>query len=167
MSLFASNPCSMCTGAATTHSSAAPHNPTLPSAPHMAATPRHPGGSAPSEAVPHVVPICDDLLTGFLPEDKGPYALTPNTVDLIPTLGALTPPGGPVQDPVFILGPESRPLWKGSCPLQRYLAHKKEPPSLGPPYDPRYSPTVGSWEGGVSYGRGAPVQQCVPPSPHR
>ena len=45
-----------------------------------------------SEAVPHVVPICDALLTGFLPEDKGPSALTPNTVELIPTLGVLSPP---------------------------------------------------------------------------
>ena len=32
--------------------------------------------------------------------------------------------------------------------LQGYLAHKKQPHPLGPPYDPRYSPTVGSqvWE---------------------
>ena len=30
-------------------------------------------------------------------------------------------------------------------------------PPLGAPQDPRYSPTVGSWEGGVSYGRGIPV----------
>jgi len=45
-----------------------------------------------SEAVPHVVPICNGLLTEFLPEDKGPYAsYTPNTVELIPTLGALFP----------------------------------------------------------------------------
>ena len=43
-------------------------------------------GMPQSEAVPHVVPICGALLTGFLPEDKGPYALTPNTVELIPTL---------------------------------------------------------------------------------
>ena len=35
------------------------------------------------------------LLTGFLPEDKGPYALTPNTVELVPTLGALSPRPGP------------------------------------------------------------------------
>ena len=34
--------------------------------------------------------------------------------------------------------------------IQGYLAHKKQRPSLGPPYDLRYSPTVGSWEGGVS-----------------
>ena len=54
-----------------------------------------------SHAVPHVVPICDALPTGFFPEDKGPYALTPNTADLIPTLGALFPRGGPVQDPVL------------------------------------------------------------------
>ena len=32
---------------------------------------------------------------------KGPYALTPHTVELIPTLGALSPRGGPVQDPVL------------------------------------------------------------------
>ena len=31
--------------------------------------------------------------------------------------------------------------------LQGYLAHKKDPPSLGPPQDPRFSPTVGSYEG--------------------
>ena len=30
-----------------------------------------------------------------------PYALTPNTVELIPTLGALFPRGGPVQDLVL------------------------------------------------------------------
>jgi len=29
------------------------------------------------------------------------HALTPNTVELIPTLGALSPRGGPVQDPVL------------------------------------------------------------------
>ena len=29
------------------------------------------------------------------------YALTPNSVELIPTLGALFPRGGPVQDPVL------------------------------------------------------------------
>ena len=34
----------------------------------------------------------------------------------------------------------TRECWS---PLQGYLAHKKQPP-LGPPYDPRYSPTVGS-----------------------
>ena len=44
-----------------------------------------------------MVPICD------VPEDKGPYALTPNTVEPIPTLGALFPRGGPVQDPVLTL----------------------------------------------------------------
>jgi hypothetical protein len=40
---------------------------------------------------------------------------------------------------------------------QGYLAHKKLPPPLGPPYDPRYSRTVGSLEGGVSHERGTPV----------
>ena len=33
-----------------------------------------------------------------------PYALTPNIVELIPTLGALFPREGPVQDPVLIAG---------------------------------------------------------------
>ena len=32
---------------------------------------------------------------------RNPYALTPNTVEPIPTLGAIPPRGGPVQDPVF------------------------------------------------------------------
>jgi len=35
-----------------------------------------------------------------------PYALTPNTVELIPTLGALYPRGGPVQDPVLTTTPD-------------------------------------------------------------
>ena len=35
--------------------------------------------------------------------------------------------------------------------IQGYLAHKKQPPPLGPPYDLRNSPTLGSYEGGVSY----------------
>ena len=67
--------------------------------------------------------ICDGLLTGIIPEDKGPYALTPHTVQRIPTLGALFPRGGPVQDPVLTLGailrgPRShcQPSgWLGSC----------------------------------------------------
>ena len=41
--------------------------------------------------------------------------------------------------------------------LQGHLAHEKTPTPLGPPYDPRYGPTVGSWEGGVADGRGTPV----------
>jgi hypothetical protein len=41
--------------------------------------------------------------------------------------------------------------------LQGCLAHKKQTPPLGPTYDHRYSPTVGSWEGGVSYERGTPA----------
>ena len=32
------------------------------------------------------------ILTGFLTEYQGPYAITPNTVELIPTLGTLPPP---------------------------------------------------------------------------
>jgi len=48
------------------------------------------------------------------------------------------------------------------CPepgLQGYLADKKQPPFIGPPYGPRHSPAVGSQEGGVSYERGTPVSQ--------
>ena len=40
---------------------------------------------------------------------------------------------------------------------QEYLAHKKQPTSLGPPEGPRHSPTVGSWVGAVSYERGTPI----------
>ena len=31
---------------------------------------------------------------------------------------------------------------------------RNSPPPLGPPQDPRHSPSQGSWEGGVSYERG-------------
>ena len=41
--------------------------------------------------------------------------------------------------------------------LQGYLAHKKQPTSLGPPLGHRRSPTVGSQVGAVSYERGTPV----------
>ena len=34
---------------------------------------------------------------------------------------------------------------------------KNQPHTLGPPYNPRYNPTVGSWWEGVSYERGTPV----------
>ena len=46
--------------------------------------------------VPHSPPSPPQVPAGRVPEDKGPYALTPNTVDLILTLGALFPRGGPV-----------------------------------------------------------------------
>jgi len=37
-----------------------------------------------------VATVCEDrVLGGPASEDKGPYALTPNTVELIPTLGAV------------------------------------------------------------------------------
>ena len=45
--------------------------------------------------------IYDALLTGCLLGNQGPYALTSNTVELIPTLGALFLRGEPVQDPVL------------------------------------------------------------------
>jgi len=41
--------------------------------------------------------------------------------------------------------------------VQGYLAHKKTPPPLGPPYDPRHDYTVGSYGVAVSYERGTPV----------
>ena len=39
------------------------------------------------------------------------------------------------------------------------------PPSLGPPHGPRHSPTVGSYEGVVSYERGSPVSEPVRRTP--
>ena len=48
------------------------------------------------------------------------------------------------------------------CPLavlQGFLAHKKQPPHLGPPYSPRHSPSVGSRGGSVSYEQGTPVDR--------
>ena len=42
--------------------------------------------------------------------------------------------------------------------MQVYLAHKKDPPPTGPPYDPRYTPTAGSYGGAVSYERGTSVR---------
>ena len=44
-----------------------------------------------------------------------------------------------------------------SRPLQGHLAHKTPPPPLGPPWEPRHGPTVGSYGVGVSYERGTPV----------
>ena len=35
------------------------------------------------------------------PRTAGPHNLTPNTVELISTIGSLLPRGGPVQDPVL------------------------------------------------------------------
>jgi hypothetical protein len=50
--------------------------------------------------------------------------------------------------------------------LQGSPAPKKQPPPLGPPQDPRKSPTVGSQDGNVSDGRGTPVL-AVPHAPGR
>ena len=44
----------------------------------------------------------------------------------------------------------------GSRVLQGYLAHKKQPPSLGPPYGP-----VESYGGKGFYGRGTPERKGV------
>jgi len=41
--------------------------------------------------------------------------------------------------------------------VQGYLAHKKPPLPLGPPYGPRRGPTVGCKGGAVAYERGNPV----------
>ena len=49
------------------------------------------------------------------------------------------------------------PLYPKPQTLQGYLAHKEQPSPLGPPYDPGYGPTVGSYEGGVSHKRGTSV----------
>ena len=49
-----------------------------------------------------------------------PHALTPDTVELIPTLGALFPRGGPVQDPVLTV-PHT------VADLHRDLRHPREP----------------------------------------
>jgi len=50
--------------------------------------------------------------------------------------------------------------------IQGYLAHEKEQPSPpGPPQDPRYRRTVGSWEGGVSYERGNHVTHIADAAP--
>ena len=58
---------------------------------------------------------------------EGTQPPTPNTVELIPTLGALFSRGGPVQDPVLT---ETRLCQEQ---VQRYLAHKKRPTPLGFP----------------------------------
>jgi len=63
-----------------------------------------------------------------------PLCLTPNTVELLPTLGALFPRGGPVQDPVLTPTVTHHPaalLLKHPTSMhtvQGYLAHKKPPP---------------------------------------
>ena len=44
---------------------------------------------------------------------------------------------------------------------QQVLAHKKLPTPPGRPYGSRHRATVGSWEGGVSYERGTPVEGCA------
>ena len=41
--------------------------------------------------------------------------------------------------------------------LQGYLAHKKTPTPLGPPWDPRHGATIGFYEKAFSYERGTPV----------
>ena len=52
-------------------------------------------------------------------------------------------------------GPNSGAPWEKS---QGYLAHKKQPPSLGPPQGPKHSPTAGSQGKAVSYERGTPLE---------
>ena len=56
------------------------------------------------EAAPDRARCRERETTGCEPFGKGPYALTPDTVELIPTLGALFPRGGSVQDPVLTWG---------------------------------------------------------------
>ena len=45
--------------------------------------------------------------------------------------------------------------------VQGNLVHKKQPPQLGPLYDPGYIPSVGTYEGGVSYEQDTPVVRGV------
>ena len=59
--------------------------------------------------------------------------------------------------PVTCACPSFRVTPVHMTPRNDATADEKQPPPLGPPYDPRYSPIVGSQEGGVSYERGAPV----------
>ena len=59
---------------------------------------------------------------------------------------ALTPKGfGPRVQASRLMRLESVPT------LQGYLAHTKQSPSLRPPYNSRYGPTVRSKEGDVSF----------------
>ena len=63
-----------------------------------------------------------------------------------------------VKGPTLYGGPTGVAVsYERGMPVQGYLAHKKQPPSLGPPKDPRYSPTVGFYGGGGSYERDTPV----------
>ena len=41
------------------------------------------------------------ICSGGVAPSRAPAPLTPNTVEIIPTLGALSPRGGPVRDPVL------------------------------------------------------------------
>ena len=45
-------------------------------------------------------------------------------------------------------------------PYTGYLAHKKTPTPLGPPYDPRNGPTVDCCGVAVSYERGTPCTEA-------
>jgi hypothetical protein len=45
-----------------------------------------------------------------------------------------------------------------SLPVQGFLAHKKTPMPLGPPYDPKHGPTAGSSGGAFSCKGGTPVR---------
>jgi len=47
--------------------------------------------------------------------------------------------------------------------LQGYLTHKKTPNPLGPPEDPRQTPTVVFWGGAFSCKRGTPVAWHLSP----
>ena len=49
--------------------------------------------------------------------------------------------------------------------VQGHLADKKEPPPLGPPYDPRYSSTVGPRRGILLMGNLSPSTQRTLPQP--
>ena len=52
----------------------------------------------------------------------------------------------------------------GRARVEGYLAHKKLRPPLGSPQGPGHSPTVGSWEEGISYEQATPVPFLCPTS---
>ena len=48
-----------------------------------------------------------------------------------------------------------------ACPARERQDLKKSPTPLGPPYEPRHGPTVGSYGVAVYHKRGAPVKAQV------
>ena len=78
-------------------------------------------------------------------------------VDLREVAFAWELPLGCLQGGLFPLRGVGRGQRQRCLRVQEYLAHKKPPPPLCPPCDPRHRPTVGSYRGWGSYERGTPV----------